>query len=173
MIVESLSCCSTPCLVLLKQFRVNSSITPIPQSSFIDCSSVQVTLVQSARALPVLEKVTTNRKLSTKVSSEEEFYRKYVEFFNRPDIDGWDIRKGMADLVAMDLVPEPEIVAAALRACRRVNDFSLTTRFSTKNKIKKLFILICIPGSLRLSRLNAGTWRRRSGPTWCRSSSPP
>ena len=93
-----------------------------------------MTLVQSARALPVLETVTSNRKFSTKVSSEEEFDRKYVDYFNRPDIDGWEIRKGMADLVAMDLVPEPEIVAAALRACRRVNDFSLTTRslFSIK-----------------------------------------
>jgi hypothetical protein len=27
--------------------------------------------------------------------------------------------QGMSDLVAMDLVPEPTIVAAALRACRR------------------------------------------------------
>ena len=36
----------------------------------------------------------------------------------------------MADLCAMDLVPEPPIVAAALRACRRVNDYSLTTRYT-------------------------------------------
>ena len=36
--------------------------------------------------------------------------------------------QGMGDLCAMDLVPEPPIVAAALRACRRVNDYSLTTR---------------------------------------------
>ena len=27
--------------------------------------------------------------------------------FNRADIDGWEVRKGMADLCAMDLVPEP------------------------------------------------------------------
>ena len=26
---------------------------------------------------------------------------------NRADIDGWEVRKGMADLCAMDLVPEP------------------------------------------------------------------
>ena len=42
----------------------------------------------------------------------------------------------MADLVAMDLVPEPTILAAALRACRRVNDFSLTTRILEITKIK-------------------------------------
>merc|ERR1712037_795242 len=41
-----------------------------------------------------------------------------------------------ADLCAMDLVPEPIIVAAALRACRRVNDFSLTTRILEVVRIK-------------------------------------
>ena len=39
--------------------------------------------------------------------------------------------QGMGDLCAMDLVPEPPIIASALRACRRVNDFSLTTRLAT------------------------------------------
>ena len=87
-------------------------------------------MVQTARALPVVNKVSVS-KFSTKVQTEEEFDRKYVDYFNRADIDGWEIRKGMADLVAMDLVPEPEIVAAALRACRRVNDFSLTTRLGS------------------------------------------
>ena len=60
--------------------------------------------------------------------SEAEQDARYIAFFNRPDIDGWEIRKGMSDLAALDLVPEPEIVAAALKACRRVNDYSLTTR---------------------------------------------
>ena len=87
--------------------------------------------MQSARAMPVVSSKkfsTTTKKLSTNSQAEEEFDRKYIDYFNRKDIDGWEIRKGMADLVAMDLVPEPEIVAAAIRACRRVNDFSLTTR---------------------------------------------
>lgn len=36
----------------------------------------------------------------------------------------------------MDLVPEPKIICAALRACRRLNDYALTTRFleSVKDK---------------------------------------
>ena len=55
--------------------------------------SIQVTLVQAARAMPVVNKVTATRKFSAKVASEEEFDRKYVEYFNRPDIDGWEIRK--------------------------------------------------------------------------------
>ena len=72
--------------------------------------------------------VVSAKKFSTNSQAEAEFDKKYIDYFNRADIDGWEIRKGMADLVAMDLVPEPEIVSAALRACRRVNDFSLTTR---------------------------------------------
>ena len=114
---------------------------------------------------------------------------RYIAYFDRADIDGWEIRKvycvvefflkknllvsirfvgtscwflrdsgilkerdeyitsscafeswpvlqyvflqGMGDLCAMDLVPEPPIIASALRACRRVNDFSLTTRLAT------------------------------------------
>lgn len=36
----------------------------------------------------------------------------------------------------MDLVPEPKIICAALRACRRLNDFALAVRFleSVKDK---------------------------------------
>lgn len=31
--------------------------------------------------------------------------------------------------LGMDLVPEPKIICAALRACRRLNDFALAVRF--------------------------------------------
>lgn len=60
--------------------------------------------------------------------TDAEFDARYEAFLNRKDIDGWEIRKAMQDLAGMDLVPEPAIVAAALRACRRVNDYALTTR---------------------------------------------
>nr|ACT31598.1 cytochrome c oxidase subunit Va protein-like protein [Artemia franciscana] len=64
-----------------------------------------------------------------KTESDEEFDARYEAFFNRPDIDGWEIRKAMNDLAGMDLIPEPKIVIAALHACRRLNDYALTTRF--------------------------------------------
>jgi len=35
----------------------------------------------------------------------------------------------MNDLYSMDMVPEPKIICAALRACRKVNDYALTVRF--------------------------------------------
>nr|ALS04570.1 cytochrome c oxidase subunit Va protein-like protein [Pseudodiaptomus poplesia] len=80
---------------------------------------------------------TSSRFMSAdKGVSEEEFDKRYEAYFNRPDIDGWEIRKGMSDLFGMDLVPEPVIVAAALRACRRVNDYSLTTRILESVKVK-------------------------------------
>ncbi|XP_072938830.1 cytochrome c oxidase subunit 5A, mitochondrial [Epargyreus clarus] len=70
------------------------------------------------------------------VESDEEFDRRYEAFFNRKDIDGWEIRKGMNDLCGMDLVPDPTIIKAALHACRRVNDYALAVRFleACKNK---------------------------------------
>merc|ERR1711953_1047284 len=70
------------------------------------------------------------------LESDAEFDARYIAYFDRADIDGWEIRKGMGDLCAMDLVPEPPIIASALRACRRVNDFSLTTRILETVKIK-------------------------------------
>merc|ERR1712043_49163 len=76
--------------------------------------------------------------------SDAEFDARYIAYFDRKDIDGWEIRKGMADLVAMDLVPEPTIAAAALRACRRVNDYSLTTRILEVVRMK------CMPNMQEL-----------------------
>lgn len=60
---------------------------------------------------------------------DPEFDNRYVTYFNRSDIDGWEIRKGMTDLLRMDLIPDPTIVVAALKACRRVNDYALTVRW--------------------------------------------
>lgn len=68
--------------------------------------------------------------------SDDEFDNRYEAYFNRQDIDGWEIRKAMNDLAGMDLVPEPKIVNAALRACRRVSDFALAVRFLEAVKSK-------------------------------------
>ncbi|XP_061385831.1 cytochrome c oxidase subunit 5A, mitochondrial [Danaus plexippus] len=70
------------------------------------------------------------------VESDEEFDCRYEAFFNRKDIDGWEIRKGMNDLAGMDLVPDPKIINAAMYACRRVNDYALAVRFLESCKDK-------------------------------------
>nr|AGM32434.1 cytochrome c oxidase subunit Va [Coptotermes formosanus] len=68
--------------------------------------------------------------------TDDEFDSRYEAYFNRKDIDGWEIRKAMNDLAGMDLVPEPKIINAALRACRRVSDFALAVRFLESIKSK-------------------------------------
>lgn len=60
---------------------------------------------------------------------DPEFDSRYEAYFNRPDIDGWEIRKAFNDLQGMDLIPDPKIIVAALKACRRVNDYALTVRY--------------------------------------------
>lgn len=60
---------------------------------------------------------------------DPEFDNRYEKYLNRPEIDGWELRKVMNDMHGMDLVPEPRIVVAALKACRRINDYALTTRY--------------------------------------------
>lgn len=68
--------------------------------------------------------------------SDEEFDSRYVAYFNRKDIDGWEVRKAINDLQGMDLVPEPKIIEAALRACRRLNDYALCVRLLEGVKFK-------------------------------------
>ncbi|XP_013188044.1 cytochrome c oxidase subunit 5A, mitochondrial [Amyelois transitella] len=91
------------------------------------------TLIPSARVGAVIPKRLSH---GGPVESDEEFDSRYEAFFNRPDIDGWEIRKGMNDLCGMDLVPDPKIIKSALQACRRVNDYALAVRFieACKNK---------------------------------------
>lgn len=61
---------------------------------------------------------------------------RYEAYFNRKDIDGWEIRKALTDLQGMDLVPEPKIIIAALKACRRINDHALCIRVLESVKFK-------------------------------------
>ena len=42
----------------------------------------------------------------------------------------------MTELNCADLIPEPKVVAAGLRACRRVNDYALAVRFLESLMIK-------------------------------------
>ncbi|ENN80339.1 cytochrome c oxidase subunit 5A, mitochondrial [Dendroctonus ponderosae] len=68
--------------------------------------------------------------------TDAQFDQRYENFFNNPQIDGWDVRRGVTDLLGHDLVPEPKILIAALNACRRNNDLALAVRIleALKNK---------------------------------------
>ncbi|XP_061922790.1 cytochrome c oxidase subunit 5A, mitochondrial-like [Entelurus aequoreus] len=63
-----------------------------------------------------------------KVETEEEFDARWVTYFSKPDIDAWELRKGMNTLICYDLVPEAKILDSALRACRRLNDMASAIR---------------------------------------------
>ncbi|XP_037063262.1 cytochrome c oxidase subunit 5A, mitochondrial-like [Peromyscus leucopus] len=56
--------------------------------------------------------------------TDEEFDARWVTYFNKPDIDDWELRKGMNTLVGYDLVPEPKIIdaASAVRILEVVKD---------------------------------------------------
>ncbi|XP_061621388.1 cytochrome c oxidase subunit 5A, mitochondrial-like [Phyllopteryx taeniolatus] len=63
-----------------------------------------------------------------KVETDEEFDARWVTYFNKPDIDAWELKKGMNTLIGYDLVPEAKILDSALRACRRLNDLASAIR---------------------------------------------
>jgi cytochrome c oxidase subunit 5a len=65
---------------------------------------------------------------SKKEETDEQFDARWEAYFNRPDIDDWELRRGLNELHGHDLVPEPKIVAAALKACRRLNDNAMAVR---------------------------------------------
>ena len=52
-----------------------------------------------------------------------------VERLEDPDIDGWDVRFIFDKIAGHQNVPEPDVVIAGLKACRRVNDFALSLRW--------------------------------------------
>ncbi|CAF0793008.1 unnamed protein product [Didymodactylos carnosus] len=66
---------------------------------------------------------------SHKKETDEEFDSRWETYFNRPNIDGWDIRQGINHMHRLDLIPEPRIIIACLNACKRVNDHSLAVRY--------------------------------------------
>ena len=61
--------------------------------------------------------------------TDESFDAKWIEFFNSPQLDEFELKQGVNDLYALyDAVPEPAVVAAALKAARRLNNFALAIR---------------------------------------------
>ncbi|XP_015391112.1 cytochrome c oxidase subunit 5A, mitochondrial-like [Panthera tigris] len=60
--------------------------------------------------------------------TDGEFDAHRVTYFNKPDIDTWELCKGMNTLVGYTLVPEPKITDAALLAYRWLNDFASAVR---------------------------------------------
>uniref|UniRef100_A0AC34GRJ5 Cytochrome c oxidase subunit 5A, mitochondrial n=1 Tax=Panagrolaimus sp. ES5 TaxID=591445 RepID=A0AC34GRJ5_9BILA len=100
------------------------------------------------RASSVISRVAAQRSFAvshSRLSSHEDIMEKwpadkfdkhFIDYLNRPEIDGWEVRKALGELHDFDVIPDPKVVEAALRACRRVNDYALTLRFMEAIKIK-------------------------------------
>lgn len=65
---------------------------------------------------------------SKKEETDAEFDARWEAYFNRDSIDAWELRKGLNDLYGYDVVPDPKIVVAMLKAARRLNDIPLAVR---------------------------------------------
>ncbi|CAO1635117.1 unnamed protein product [Jaminaea pallidilutea] len=59
--------------------------------------------------------------------SFEDFTSRYVGFFEAVE-DLFELQRGLNNCFAYDLVPAPEVIEAALKAARRVNDFPTAVR---------------------------------------------
>ncbi|KAE9392917.1 COX5A-domain-containing protein [Gymnopus androsaceus JB14] len=59
--------------------------------------------------------------------SFEQFSARYVSFFQNAE-DLFELQRGLNNCFAHDLVPSPEVIEAAVKAARRVNDYSTAVR---------------------------------------------
>jgi cytochrome c oxidase subunit 5a len=83
------------------------------------------------RARPVARRMTPAfvRPSSSAHSQEtfESFTERYVNFFQSAE-DLFEVQRGLNNCFAHDLVPAPAVIESALRAARRVNDYSTAVR---------------------------------------------
>ncbi|XP_037080708.1 cytochrome c oxidase subunit 5A, mitochondrial-like [Pollicipes pollicipes] len=85
------------------------------------------------------------RHMSKAVESDEQLTARYVQYFESKDIDHWWLSKHINDLAGTDAVPEPDIIKACLKACRRLNDIAMAVRFmeivhfKCGSKVKEIF----------------------------------
>lgn len=60
--------------------------------------------------------------------SEADFDARWIEYFSDDSLTSREIRRGLNDVFAYDLIPDPTILTAAFHATRRVNDFPTSVR---------------------------------------------
>lgn len=80
-------------------------------------------IARTARATPSLVRLASGHAQE----SYESFSDRYVKFFENAE-DLFEVQRGLNNCFAHDLVPSPSVIEAALRASRRVNDFSTAVR---------------------------------------------
>ncbi|KAF9111562.1 Cytochrome c oxidase subunit 6 [Mortierella sp. AM989] len=67
--------------------------------------------------------------------SYEHFTERFVKFFDNVD-DVFELQRGLNNAFGYDFVPSPSVIAAALKASRRVNDYATAIRVLEGLKFK-------------------------------------
>ncbi|KAK4046124.1 Cytochrome c oxidase subunit 6 [Microbotryomycetes sp. JL201] len=89
------------------------------------------TSLRSAR--PVVQQLARPSTLAVRHSSHaaaedyESFNKRYADFFAQTN-DLFELQRGLNNCFAYDLVPSQEVVEEAIKAARRVNDYSTAVR---------------------------------------------
>ncbi|CDS40060.1 cytochrome c oxidase subunit Va [Echinococcus multilocularis] len=83
----------------------------------------------TSRPLLQVRMASSNPKYLNDEEPYAEFKERFMCAFNRPNLDGWWMRKYLQDLHLEDIIPEPDIVIAIFKACRRINDLALAIRY--------------------------------------------
>ncbi|KAL3319484.1 Cytochrome c oxidase subunit 5A [Cichlidogyrus casuarinus] len=66
----------------------------------------------------------------------EVYRQRYLKAFSHPELDGWWLRRHLQNLHLDDNIPDTEMVSAALKACRKMNELSLAIRFIESLAVK-------------------------------------
>jgi len=97
-----------------------------------------------ARATPLASPIAARAFASTpraasghEAESFESFTERYTTFFQSVE-DLFELQRGLNNCFAYDLVPAPGVIEAALRAARRVDDYSTAVRIfeGVKEKVE-------------------------------------
>ncbi|KAF8648442.1 hypothetical protein AX16_006286 [Volvariella volvacea WC 439] len=92
-------------------------------SNVLRTAARPTTVAAAARASPVFIRYSSSHAQE----SFEAFSERYVNFFQNAE-DLFEVQRGLNNCFAHDLVPSTSVVEAALRAARRVNDYSTAVR---------------------------------------------
>jgi len=90
--------------------------------------SIQCTrLVSPVVTLPITTPFRRNYAAHQAEESYDAFNERYEKFFYGAN-DKFEVQRGLNNVFAYDLVPSVKVCEAALRACRRVADYSTSVR---------------------------------------------
>ncbi|XP_075257004.1 cytochrome c oxidase subunit 5A, mitochondrial-like [Convolutriloba macropyga] len=92
--------------------------------------STRSLVTRSAQLAKVKPTIASFTRLGSNSHPEQdpEFDDRWEQFFNKEDIDKWELKSGLNSLAGYDLVPEPRVCIAALKAARRLDDFAIAVR---------------------------------------------